>query len=69
MMSSSYQSCICICHNVTGGTPMGCGACYQYHQGSITPEIYPQQPIIEYTPIMLEKLDKIIELLGKLLNK
>ena len=69
---SDNQSCVCVCHNVTGASPVGCNACYQYHQGTVTPRIYPefpQQPIIDYTPIMLEKLDKIIELLDKLLKK
>ena len=63
------MDCGCDCHGTTSASPNGCNLCYQYHQGTITgviPEPYPQ-PIIDYSPVMLGKLDKIIELLEKIL--
>ena len=65
----AFQGCGCACHGVTNSNLEGCNSCFQYHQGTIPqiiPESYPQ-PIIDHTPAMLGKLDKIIELLEKIL--
>ena len=61
------MDCGCGCHASTGANPNGCNLCYQYHQGT-TPQTFPPQTMIDYSPVMLGKLDKIIELLGKLLD-
>ena len=59
--------CSCDCHSTTDGNPSGCNLCLLSHQQSFPPT-FPPQTTIDYSPVMLGKLDKIIELLGKLLD-
>ena len=61
------MDCGCNCHIDTGGNHGGCNLCLLSHQQPFPPEIYTSQTVIDYTPAMLGKLDKMIELLEKIL--